>query len=168
MRRYLYNADILDSHELDDLAEELSQLWRELGRTLTSRRMLASLQSGSTSPLTPTKLYALDVLAEAGDLRIGELAERVGLDETSATRLVDRLEAAGIAERRNAPEDRRVTMVGLTAVGADLAAKIGARRQLFFCEVLGSLDPDDRASLVRLTATAAASLRAKSAELAAR
>jgi len=158
----------LVAHELDDLAEELSALWRELGRTLASRRMLASLQAGSTAPLTPTKLYALDALAEAGDLRIGELAERVGLDETSATRLVDRLEAAGIAERRNDAGDRRVTIVGLTAGGADLAAKIAARRQLFFCEVLGALDPDDRASLVRLTAQAASSLRAKSAELAAR
>ena len=159
---------MLVGDELEELAEELSQLWRELGRTLTSRRMLASLQSGAPSPLTPTKLYALDVLAETGELRIGELAERVGLDETSATRLVDRLEAAGIAERRDKAEDRRVTNVGLTAAGAELAAKIGARRQLFFCEVLGALDPDERASLVRLTSKAAATLQAKSVELASR
>ncbi len=156
---------MLIGNELEPLAEELSQRWRELGRTLTSRRMLASLQTGMPSPLTPTKLYALDVLAESHELRIGELAERVGLDETSATRLVDRLEEAGIAERRSKAGDRRVTIVGLTTAGAELAAKIGARRQLFFCEVLGALDPDDRVRLVRLTTKAAAALRAKSEEL---
>ena len=156
---------MLIGDELGPLAEELSQRWRELGRTLASRRMLASLQAGGPSPLTPTKLYALDVLAESGELRIGELAERVGLDETSATRMVDRLETAGIAERRNKAGDRRVTIVGLTPAGAELVAKISARRQLFFCEVLGALDPDDRVQLVRLTTKAAAALRAKSEEL---
>jgi DNA-binding MarR family transcriptional regulator len=156
---------MLVGDELEPLAAELSQHWRELGRTLTSRRMLASLQAGSDAPLTPTKLYALDVLADAGELRIGELAERIGLDETSATRMVDRLEAAGIAERRNKAGDRRVTIVGLTEAGSALVAKIAARRQLFFCEVLGALEPDDRVQLVRLTTKAAAALRAKSEEL---
>jgi DNA-binding MarR family transcriptional regulator len=156
---------MLVGDELEPLAEELSQRWRELGRTLASRRMLASLQAGGPSPLTPTKLYALDVLAESGELRIGELAERVGLDETSATRMVDRLESAGIAERRSKDGDRRVTIVGLTADGVELVAKISARRQLFFCEVLGALEPGDRVQLVRLTTKAAAALRAKSEEL---
>jgi predicted ArsR family transcriptional regulator len=95
---------MLIGDELEPLAEELSQRWRELGRTLTSRRMLASLQAGGPSPLTPTKLYALDVLAESGELRIGELAERVGLDETSATRMVDRLESG--RDRRAAEQGR--------------------------------------------------------------
>jgi DNA-binding MarR family transcriptional regulator len=156
---------MLVGDELEPLAEELSQRWRELGRTLTSRRMLASLQAGVPSPLTPTKLYALDVLAEAGELRIGELADRIGVDETSVTRMVDRLEAAGIAERRSKAGDRRVTIVGLTEAGNDLVAKIAARRQLFFCEVLGALEPDDRVQLVRLTTKAAGALRAKSEEL---
>ena len=79
--------------------------------------------------------------------------------------MVDRLETAGVAERRSKVGDRRVTIVGLTAAGTELVAKIAARRQLFFCEVLGALDPEDRAQLVRLTTEAAAALRAKSEEL---
>jgi DNA-binding MarR family transcriptional regulator len=79
--------------------------------------------------------------------------------------MVDRLEAAGVAERRSKAEDRRVTIVGLSAAGTELMAKIAARRQLFFCEVLGALDPKDRVQLVQLTTKAAAALRAKSEEL---
>ena len=63
--------------------------------------------------LTPTKLRALDMLAE-GNVRVGELADRVGIDDTTATRLVDRLVAAGLVERAPLAGDRRVTVVGLT------------------------------------------------------
>ena len=45
--------------------------------------------------LTPSKLRALELLAEHDGLRVGELADRVGVDDTTATRLVDRLEDAG-------------------------------------------------------------------------
>ncbi len=159
---------MLEREELEPLAAELSHDWRELGRTLTSRRLLASLHPGLPSKLTPTKLHALDVLAEQGALRIGELADRVGLDETTATRLVDRLEAAGIASRRSEEGDRRVTVVELTPTGNELVAEINARRGLFFCDVLAALDPAERAQLVRLTAKASAALRTRSEELVSR
>ena len=77
---------------LAGLAGELSRHWRALGRTLSSRKLIASFQPKLPSPLTPSKLHALDVVAEQGGLRIGDLAHRIGLDETTAARLVDRLE----------------------------------------------------------------------------
>ncbi len=150
------------------LADQLSQRWRELGRTLASRRLQASLHPGLPSQLTPSKLRALDVLAEQEWLRIGELAERVALDETTATRLVDRLEAMGVAERRSEEGDRRATLVGLTAAGAEIVAEVAARRQRFFCEVLAALEPSEQAELVRLTGKAAAALRTRSEQLVAR
>jgi DNA-binding MarR family transcriptional regulator len=151
--------------ELEPLADELSQCWRELGRTLTSRRLLASLHEGLPSKLTPSKLHALDVLSEHGALRIGELADRLGLDETTATRLVDRLEANGIAARQGDVGDRRATVVSLTPSGEELVAGLNARRLLFFCDVLAALTPDERKQLVRLTAKAADALRTRSEEL---
>jgi DNA-binding MarR family transcriptional regulator len=113
-------------------------------------------------------LRALDLLAEHGGLRIGELADRVGVDDTTATRLVDRLEAMGLAERRSEQRDRRATAVELTPAGEELVAGIAAQRQLFFCDVLASLEPDERAELVRLTAKAAAALQARTEELVSR
>lgn len=117
--------------------------------------------------LTPSKLRALDLLAARG-LRIGELADRLAVDDTTATRLVDRLEHLGLAERRSEPADRRAIVVGLTPAGEELVAGVAAQRQLFFCDVLGALEPDERAELVRLTEKAAVALRARSEELAAR
>jgi len=152
----------------DSLAADLSRCWRELGTILASRRLLASLSGEAAGRLTPTKLRGLQLLAERGGLRIGELADRMAVDETTATRLVDRLEAMGAATRERAEEDRRATVVVLTAEGERLAAEAARRHQDFVRDVLATLDADERAELVRLTEKAAAALRARSEELAAR
>jgi DNA-binding MarR family transcriptional regulator len=48
---------------------------------------------------------------------MGELAEAVVLSRTAIVRLVDRLEAAGLARREPVPEDRRGAYVVLTPQG---------------------------------------------------
>jgi len=146
------------------LAAQLSRSWRELGGVLASRRLLASIGNPADARLTPTKLRALDFIAERGGARIGDLAAGVFVDETTATRLVDRLEAMGVAVRVPVPGDRRGTEVVLTAEGAQLAAEMAERRQEFFREVLQALDPEERAELVRLSAKATASLRERARE----
>lgn len=153
--------------ELRTLARELSHRWHELGAVLSSRRLVASLHTAPGLQLTPTKLRALDVLTEGG-VRVGELADRVGVDDTTATRFVDRLVASGLAERSSLPGDRRVSVVALTDAGSALMRQVAAQRQRFFAEVLTVLDPDEREELVRLTAKASSALRTKSEELTAR
>ena len=146
-------------------ARELSDSWHELGRVLASRRLLASLHGGGAPRLSPTRRQALDVLGVEGGVRVGELADRIGIDETTATRLVDRLEVDGLVERHRLPGDRRVTVVDLTEAGTQLVQEIAHRRQDFFCDVLRSLEPDEREELVRLTARAAGALRTTTEEL---
>ncbi|MFI9719936.1 MarR family winged helix-turn-helix transcriptional regulator [Streptomyces sp. NPDC052396] len=74
--------------------------------------------------LHPTDLQCLSLLEmENGPLSTGEIARLTGLTPGSATRLVDRLEKAGFAERRADPEDRRRALVVLTE-GA--VARVGA------------------------------------------
>ncbi|WP_432093982.1 MarR family winged helix-turn-helix transcriptional regulator [Streptomyces sp. bgisy100] len=64
--------------------------------------------------LHPTDLQCLGLLdLEPGPLSTGGVAELTGLTPGSATRLVDRLEKAGLAERRPDPRDRRRALVAL-------------------------------------------------------
>jgi DNA-binding MarR family transcriptional regulator len=155
----------MQRRELRGLADELSRCWHELGRTLTSRRLLESFVAGSSTKLTPTRLRALDVIAADSPVRVGELAERVGIDETTATRLVDRLEEDGVVERREVADDRRATLVVPTGAGRALAAELAAQRRRFFADVLAALEPEERVELVRLTAKAADALKTRSDEL---
>jgi DNA-binding MarR family transcriptional regulator len=161
----LYIAGIA-RRDLQPLATELSQRWHELGAVLRSRKLLAALHPAAN--VTPSKLRALDLLAEHGSMRVGELADGVGVDDTTATRLVDRLEDFGLAERRSDADDRRATTVELTSTGEELLKGIAAQRQQFFSDVLAALEPRERAELVRLTAKAADALRARSEELSSR
>lgn len=156
---------MISRRNLKPLADELSERWLELGAVLRSRRLLASLHPGVAGKMTPSKLRALDLLARHGGMRVGELAAEVGIDDATATRLVDRLEEIGVVERRSELGDRRATTVALTPAGEELVTAIAAQRQLFFCDVLEALNQREREELVRLTAKAAAALRARSEEL---
>ena len=153
---------------LRPLAAELSTCWRELGSILASRRLHASLHPELGTKLIPSKLRALELLAEHDGLRVGELADRVGVDDTTATRLVDRLEELGLAERHGEDSDRRATLVELTDEGSRLISGVAAQRQRFFADILATLEPDERIQLVELTEKAALALRARRDELVAR
>ena len=61
--------------------------------------------------------------AEDGELRMQELAELIGLNQSSVSRLVLRLESAGLTRRDHCPDDRRGVYTVITDEGrARLAA----------------------------------------------
>ena len=55
--------------------------------------------------------------AAAGEHTQTELARIVGLDKTTMVVTLDELEAAGLAERRPSPTDRRARVIAVTAAG---------------------------------------------------
>ncbi|WP_308117988.1 MarR family winged helix-turn-helix transcriptional regulator [Streptomyces buecherae] len=66
--------------------------------------------------LHPTDLQCVSLLGlEPRPRAIGEIAKLTGLTSGSATRLVDRLERAGLVARQPDPDDRRKMLVTLTA-----------------------------------------------------
>lgn len=70
---------------------------------------------------------ALSHLAAGGSLSPGQLAVRVSLTPSSTTTLLDRLEAAELAERQPDPKDRRKVMVGVTPAGQQLVDALETR-----------------------------------------
>ena len=129
--------------------------------------MLASIGEPG-SRLTPTKLRALEFVAERGGVRVGDLAAGLYIDETTATRLADRLEASGLAARIRVASDKRAVEVVLTAKAKRLVAVMADRRHEFFREMLEALEPEERVELVRLSAKATEALRDRARELVAR
>jgi DNA-binding MarR family transcriptional regulator len=67
--------------------------------------------------LTPNDARALGMLDPVHGRPMSALAEAWGCDASNATCMIDRLEQRGLAERRTAPDDRRVKMVVLTPEG---------------------------------------------------
>jgi len=82
-----------------------------------TRQINADLSAADLPDLTVyDALWALRT-GDGGRRRMGELAEAVVLSRTAIVRLVDRLEAAGLARREPVPEDRRGSYVAITTAG---------------------------------------------------
>lgn len=97
----------------------------------------------STSTIT-----TLDTLLTDGPLRISDLAEHEALSQPGMTTLVNRLEAAGLAERVADPTDGRATLVRITDGGRAVLATRRADRTAALLAELDRLDDADRAALV--------------------
>jgi DNA-binding MarR family transcriptional regulator len=67
--------------------------------------------------VSPVQLRALTALRETTGANLVQLAGAMGVTVSTASRLVDRLVAAGLAERRPAPETRREIRLSLTRSG---------------------------------------------------
>jgi DNA-binding MarR family transcriptional regulator len=150
---------------IDRQADELLRHWLELGRRVLSRKLSSSLYPEFAGKLSRGQLHALMLLAEAGEPCIGELASALSLDESTVTRLVDKLEADGLAERRRSATDRRSTTVVMTPAGRKIVDCAREHQRVLMADVLRTLDTRERAEYVRLTAKAAEALRAQTEEV---
>jgi len=137
--------------QIDDLLDALLLRGQDAAHLLLSRRHSAALYRRITGGIPPVQLQALSVLA-AGDMRMHELARRLGLATSTVTRLVDRLEAAGLAERRSQRPDRRTVLVGLSSAGQQALQAVRTRLRAVLKELLAGLAPHDQGELVRLLA----------------
>jgi DNA-binding MarR family transcriptional regulator len=124
---------------------------------MLSRRNSESVYGESGQELPPGRRQAILVLSR-GELRMGELARRLGLQVSTVTRLVDKLERAGLVERRPGAADRRSVTVALTASGGEVAERLRAARAAFMVEVLDVLEPAEQRQLVKLMAKVGSAL----------
>jgi MarR family transcriptional regulator, organic hydroperoxide resistance regulator len=76
--------------------------------------------------------------ATEGSLRIGDLASALGITVGGTSKVVDRIEAAGLIARGADPDDRRAALVMLTAEGK---AALKAALKTYADEVAAFVDP---------------------------
>jgi DNA-binding MarR family transcriptional regulator len=74
--------------------------------------------------LTPAQLFVLTCLGQEDGQQPKDLAEKVFLDSSSVTGLIDRTERAGFLERRPDPSDRRALRIYLTGAGKAKLAEL--------------------------------------------
>jgi len=87
------------------ISGEFHDVVNKQGFTVSEWRVLASLSDGSL-------------------LSIGRLAQVTTMKQPTVTRVLDRMEAKGQIERVPSDEDRRVTLVRITSLGARTVKKL--------------------------------------------
>lgn len=81
---------------------------------------------------------------------VDHLRKIVGLSAAGATRLVDRLQADGLVERRASLEDGRSRAVSLTAAGMRSAGAVLEARRTVYARALAALSTGERRQLERM------------------
>ncbi len=116
-----------------------------LAITRTSRRLRQEAGVG----LSPSQGAALASIERHGPLTPSEVASIERIQRPTATRLLAKLEAAGLVVRHADPVDRRSSLVSVTAAGRSLLAESRAHKDAFLAQCLRALGAEDRATLAR-------------------
>jgi len=129
-----------------DIGSELELAARlRLAITRTARR----LRQTAGSDLGPSQLAALATIERHGPLAPSELAERETIKRPTATRIVSRLERAGLVARVTDPSDRRSSILTVTGDGRGLLRRLRARKTAYLAQQLADLPADDLTALAR-------------------
>jgi len=75
--------------------------------------------------ITYPQYLVLHALWEQDGRTIGEIADRLGLESSTITPLVKRLESAGLVTRARNPDDERQVLVSLTPRGHEIRDECG-------------------------------------------
>lgn len=98
--------------------------------------------------MTRTQLSVLGTAARLGDPGISELAEIEGLNPTMLSRLVGKLEVAGLVRRCPDADDRRAVRVQVTEAGVALHERLREQRTELFADRLEGLSAEHAADLL--------------------
>lgn len=95
------------------------------------------------------QMRALLAIEQAGSLNLSRLAEALGASASAASRLCDRMQAAGLLTRDRSAASRREIVLVPTEAGRQLAEWVRSRRRAAIREVLQTMSPDGREALVQ-------------------
>jgi DNA-binding MarR family transcriptional regulator len=107
------------------------------------RRLVAKSLADRQSSVTPEEAMAVLLIGQFGDRTVSKLAEGLGRDRTTVTRLLDALEKKGYVLRESAPDDRRSTVVSLSEAGLKFEAIVAVDNERMVEKLVDGIDPVD-------------------------
>src|SRR5919108_5395710 len=135
-------ATILESEEVK-VAELAARLRLVIARTARRLRQEAGTE------LSPSQSAALATIEAHGPLAPSEVATLERIQRPTATRILARLEEAGLLERAGDPTDRRGSPVSASRRGAALLRRLRVRKNAYLARRLRRLEQDELRTLER-------------------
>ena len=132
-----------------DLTLLLEQAQRRISRDLD--RALSEVGASAE------QWRVLDKLADENGRSMGELAGQLGLNPPTATKVIDRMVAAGLVQCITDEEDSRRVLVFITDQGLTLYRKLSRRASAFHAELAASLSERGTSQLSKLLGQLASS-----------
>jgi DNA-binding MarR family transcriptional regulator len=116
---------------------------------LSVTRLARILRQQDGGGLTPSTTSALAMLNRFGSMTLGELASREHLAAPTVTRIVEKLQVAGLVTRRVSEHDGRVVYVEVSEKGRRLMLDLRSRRTQWLIDHMEGLSAAELETLRR-------------------
>ncbi|MGK6355500.1 MarR family winged helix-turn-helix transcriptional regulator [Sphingomonas sp. DT-207] len=126
------------------MTETLGFLMSDVSRLMRRRFDERARKSGATGPQWRT----LKILERREGLNQGQLAELLEVEPITCCRMIDRLEEAGLVERRRDPADRRAWRIYLTDKARPVLDELHGIAGEMIEQALQGLDARQRTELI--------------------
>jgi DNA-binding MarR family transcriptional regulator len=99
-------------------------------------------------PVTVPQYRVLVLLATRGAMTVGEIADLIGVNQSNASRLCDRLQRLDLVQRQRVSEDGRAVRVSLTDQGARIVDSVTEERRREVSAVVARMPGADAQAVV--------------------
>ena len=137
----------------DDRREQLLAIHRFVDLVVASSRsprQRERLNRAAALPVTASGSSLLRTIARHGPIAPGDLAGRIGLDQSTVSRQVRALEDVGLVARTPAPDDGRSSLIGLADSGRRVLERIREVAMHDYDAALEGWSDEDRATFAAL------------------
>ena len=131
-----------------ELAGRMGRAWREIRRGANTGDLRDVIFGVGGSAIEPGQMDALDFLVTVDSCRMGDLAEHLRIDPSTATRAVQRLIKDNLAERVSHSGDGRIVAIAATERGRRIHGEVQERRRAVLKDVIEALSEEEREKLV--------------------
>jgi DNA-binding MarR family transcriptional regulator len=115
-----------------------------------SPRQRERLQRALGLSVSETNLGALRLIQRHGPIAVSDVARRLEIDQSNASRQVRALEEQGFVTRAIDPDDRRVARLAITPAGTTVLSRVRAVALNDYAVALEDWSPGDRTQLAEL------------------
>ena len=118
-----------------------------MGAADTLMRVVARSVAEVEDIVNTPQLRVLVLIHTRGPQNLGGVAAELGVHASNATRICDRLVAAGLVQRREDPADRRYIRLELTKEGKELVDTVLGHRRQAIAQVISRMPAGRRPAL---------------------
>lgn len=119
---------------------------------LAASRVLVGVSARSLADvedkITITQFRTLVVLATHDGVNLNALAELLKVNASSAMRMVDRLLAAGLVNRRSNPDNRREIVLTVSTTGRRMVQRVSRKRRAEISRIVAAMPSTQRQRIV--------------------
>jgi len=127
-----------------ETANRIGKVWREIRRGAANSKLRGLIFENEEFTIDPGQFDTLEKVVMHESIRMGDLADSMHIDPSTATRAVQRLIKDGLVQKVPHGGDGRVVVIEPTDLGRRVFASVVERRRQMVVKVMEQFDAEER------------------------